>query len=179
MRSEVRIAEFKSKLSRYLRSAQAGHEIVDRIGIHVGEDQSIIAPHEEIRGTVDLLHREGGVERSHILPFNTDGALLLEVFTHDGIGTMVVDEKLESLREATADDVGGILQLIEPFEKDGTLPNTIFGEDASNRDTVDAPLWFGVVCEELAAAEAGAAALSFLPLNQPNMSAPECDRADR
>jgi amino-acid N-acetyltransferase len=64
---------------------------------------------------------EGGVERSHILPFATDGALLLEVFTHDGIGTMVVDEKLESLREATSDDVGGILQLIEPFERDGTL----------------------------------------------------------
>jgi amino-acid N-acetyltransferase len=45
----------------------------------------------------------------------------MEVFTHDGIGTMVVDEKLESLREATADDIGGILQLIEPFERDGTL----------------------------------------------------------
>src|SRR5207237_5913633 len=25
----------------------------------------------------------------------------------------------------------------------------IFGEDASNRDTSDAPLWFGLVCEEL------------------------------
>jgi amino-acid N-acetyltransferase len=55
---------------------------------------------------------DGGVERSHILPFSTDGALLMEVFTHDGIGTMVVDEKLESLREAGSDDVGGILQLI-------------------------------------------------------------------
>jgi len=64
---------------------------------------------------------DGGVERSHILPFATDGALLMEVFTHDGIGTMVVDEKLESLREAGSDDVGGILQLIEPFERDGTL----------------------------------------------------------
>jgi amino-acid N-acetyltransferase len=64
---------------------------------------------------------EGGVERSHILPFTVDGAVLSEVYTHDGIGTMVVDEKLESLREATADDVGGILQLIEPFERDGTL----------------------------------------------------------
>jgi amino-acid N-acetyltransferase len=63
----------------------------------------------------------GGVERSHILPFAVDGAVLLEVYTHDGIGTMVVDEKLESLREATVDDIGGILQLIEPFEKDGTL----------------------------------------------------------
>ncbi|MEW6693478.1 MAG: amino-acid N-acetyltransferase [Pseudomonadota bacterium] len=64
---------------------------------------------------------KGGVERSHIIPFAVDGSLLLEVYVHDGIGTMVVDEKLESLREATADDVGGILQLIEPFEKDGTL----------------------------------------------------------
>jgi amino-acid N-acetyltransferase len=62
-----------------------------------------------------------GVERSHILPFAVDGALLLEVYVHDGIGTMVVDEKLESLREATHEDVGGILQLIEPFERDGTL----------------------------------------------------------
>jgi amino-acid N-acetyltransferase len=62
-----------------------------------------------------------GVERSHILPFATDGALLMEVYTHDGIGTMVVDEKLESLREASSDDVAGILQLIEPFERDGTL----------------------------------------------------------
>jgi amino-acid N-acetyltransferase len=64
---------------------------------------------------------EGGVERSHILPYAVDGALLQEVYTHDGIGTMVVDEKLESLREATADDVGGIIALIEPFERDGTL----------------------------------------------------------
>jgi amino-acid N-acetyltransferase len=64
---------------------------------------------------------EAGVERSHILPFLVDGALLMEVYTHDGIGTMVVDEKLESLREALADDVGGILKLIEPFERDGTL----------------------------------------------------------
>jgi amino-acid N-acetyltransferase len=64
---------------------------------------------------------EAGVERSHILPFSVDGALLLEIYMHDGIGTMVVDEKLEEMREATAEDVGGILQLIEPFEKDGTL----------------------------------------------------------
>jgi len=62
-----------------------------------------------------------GVERSHILPFDIDGALLQEVYTHDGVGTMLVDEKLESLREATADDIGGILHLIEPFERDGTL----------------------------------------------------------
>jgi amino-acid N-acetyltransferase len=54
-------------------------------------------------------------------PLRWTARCCMEVFTHDGIGTMVVDEKLESLREATSDDVGGILQLIEPFERDGTL----------------------------------------------------------
>ncbi|AMN39210.1 HlyC/CorC family transporter [Rhodoplanes sp. Z2-YC6860] len=37
--------------------------ILRPFGIRVGEDQSMLAPHEEIRGTVDLLHREGGVEK--------------------------------------------------------------------------------------------------------------------
>jgi len=83
---------------------------------------------------------ESGVERSHILPFAVDGAILQEVFTHDGIGTMVVDEKLESLHEATADDVGGILQLIEPFERDGTLvrrERTEIERDVSNYTVIE------------------------------------------
>ncbi len=64
---------------------------------------------------------KNGVDRVHIIPFSVDGSILMESFTHDGVGTMIVDEKLESLREATPDDVGGVLALIEPFEKDGTL----------------------------------------------------------
>ncbi len=64
---------------------------------------------------------KSGVDRVHIVPFSVDGSVLIESFTHDGVGTMIVDEKLESLREATADDIGGVLQLIEPFENDGTL----------------------------------------------------------
>jgi amino-acid N-acetyltransferase len=62
-----------------------------------------------------------GVDRSHILPFAVDGALLQEVYTHDGIGTMVVDEKLENLREASSDDVSSLIALIEPFEREGVL----------------------------------------------------------
>ncbi len=83
---------------------------------------------------------KAGVERSHILPFAVDGALLLEIYVHDGIGTMVVDEKLESLREATGDDVGGILQLIEPFEQDGTLvkrSRTEIERDAGNYTIIE------------------------------------------
>ncbi|MFM2344192.1 MAG: hypothetical protein RLZZ210_802 [Pseudomonadota bacterium] len=62
-----------------------------------------------------------GVERCHIIPFNVDGAVLLELFLHDGIGTMITNQDLEYLREATLDDVGAIVQLIEPLEQDGTL----------------------------------------------------------
>ena len=83
---------------------------------------------------------KGGVERSHIIPFAVDGALLLEIYVHDGIGTMVIDEKLESMREATGDDVGGILQLIEPFEKDGTLVKrgrTEIERDAGNYTIIE------------------------------------------
>ena len=43
-----------------------------------------------------------------------------------------------------------ILRVFGRFESGGTLPNTIHGEDASNRDTSDAPLWYGIVYEELA-----------------------------
>ena len=83
---------------------------------------------------------QGGVERSHILPFAVDGALLLEIYVHDGIGTMIVDEKLESLREATGDDVSGIVQLIEPFEQDGTLvkrSRTEIERDAGNYTIIE------------------------------------------
>ena len=63
----------------------------------------------------------GGVARAHIVPFSMDGSTLLELFTHDGVGTMISYQNLETLREATIEDVGGILQLIEPLEADGTL----------------------------------------------------------
>ena len=63
----------------------------------------------------------GGVGRAHIVPFSTDGSALLELFTHDGVGTMISFENLESLRDATIEDVGGIIKLIEPYEADGTL----------------------------------------------------------
>ena len=47
-------------------------------------------------------------------------------------------------------EVKQLLLTFAKFEKDGTLPNTIHGNDVSNRDTSDAPLWFAVVCEDLA-----------------------------
>jgi len=48
-------------------------------------------------------------------------------------------------------EVADLLINFGRFSENGLMPNTIQGEDASNRDTSDAPLWYGVVCEETAA----------------------------
>lgn len=62
-----------------------------------------------------------GVGRVHLISRHTDGALLGELFTHEGVGTMLTPAGLETLRAASIDDVGGILRLISPLEEDGTL----------------------------------------------------------
>jgi amino-acid N-acetyltransferase len=62
-----------------------------------------------------------GVARAHLISRRTDGGLLLELFTHQGIGTMVTPDALQIVREARIDDIGGILQLIEPLETEGIL----------------------------------------------------------
>ena len=80
----------------------------------IGEEASITLQHA-------LKACRGGVERAHLVPFRKDGALLLELFTHDGVGVMIVEETLEALRPATVDDVAAIVSLLEPLEADGTL----------------------------------------------------------
>ena len=62
-----------------------------------------------------------GVARAHLVSRRAEGALLQELFTHSGVGTMITADPVERLRPAKIDDVGGILALIEPLEADGTL----------------------------------------------------------
>jgi amino-acid N-acetyltransferase len=62
-----------------------------------------------------------GVAKVHLVSADVDGALLAELFTHEGVGTMVTRQSVESLRPASIDDVGGILSLIEPLEEAGVL----------------------------------------------------------
>ncbi len=62
-----------------------------------------------------------GVPRAHLVSRQDDGALLRELFTRDGVGTMVTSEAFEGVRAAHRGDVGGILALIEPLEEQGIL----------------------------------------------------------
>ncbi|MGV8935381.1 MAG: amino-acid N-acetyltransferase [Gallionellaceae bacterium] len=64
---------------------------------------------------------EAGVTRTHLISRHTDGAVLQELFSDTGIGSMVVESSLNTLRAATIDDVGAILQILQPLEEDGIL----------------------------------------------------------
>lgn len=62
-----------------------------------------------------------GIPRAHCISYEKDGALLQELFTRDGEGSLVMEHHYEQLRVATIDDVGGILNLIKPLEDSGVL----------------------------------------------------------
>ena len=62
-----------------------------------------------------------GVRRAHIISYAQDGALLEELFTRDGAGTLVSGDNYEQIRQARVEDIGGILGLIQPLEEQGVL----------------------------------------------------------
>ncbi len=106
--------------------------IIDRNGklmreLTVSDAQALISDPDEAGGfanqylPVAIKACRQGAARVHLVDRNLDGSLLLELFTHEGVGTMISQDSLEHLRQATIEDVGGILQLIEPLEAQGVL----------------------------------------------------------
>ncbi len=61
------------------------------------------------------------VKRVHLIDRHIDGVLLQELFSRDGVGTLVSSNPFETLRQATLNDIGGILELIKPLEQEGKL----------------------------------------------------------
>lgn len=62
-----------------------------------------------------------GVKRVHLINDKQNGGLLLELYTRDGIGTMFTTSLYDEIRQATIDDVSGIIELITPLEEKGIL----------------------------------------------------------
>ena len=62
-----------------------------------------------------------GVRRAHLIQRKIDGAVLQELFTRDGTGTLITSDNFEEMRCANIDDIGGILELIKPLEAEGVL----------------------------------------------------------
>jgi amino-acid N-acetyltransferase len=62
-----------------------------------------------------------GVKRCHLISFDREGALLEELFTHDGAGTLIAQNPYEQARPADIDDIASIVELIRPLEESGAL----------------------------------------------------------
>lgn len=62
-----------------------------------------------------------GVRRAHLVDRRRDGALLSELFTREGEGTLVTSEAYEDMRPARLEDVGSLSALLRPLEEQGTL----------------------------------------------------------
>ena len=109
-----------------LFGSQAG--IVDSDGkllrqLAVGEARELTPVDEEQASLLGAARQAcmQGVPRCQIISYQDDCALLEELFTHDGSGTLVANSDYEQSRRANIEDVGGILELIEPLEQEGVL----------------------------------------------------------
>ena len=96
-----------------LEEAQALAAVLQRAG--AGRDELGDRLRESIHAC------RNGVSRVHVIDRRIDGALLLELFSRDGVGTMINADTYDSIRRATIDDIGGILELIRPLEESGAL----------------------------------------------------------
>ena len=93
-------------------TVREAHELLGRS--KVAEDVSVYLP-------CAVKACSAGVKRGHLISRHVDGALLIELFTHHGIGTMITPASPETIRQATLDDVPGIVQILEPLEQQGIL----------------------------------------------------------
>ncbi|UOA08707.1 amino-acid N-acetyltransferase [Methylobacter sp. S3L5C] len=91
------------------------------------EADAFLQEYRDIEDTISLPLKAAiqscrcGIERAHLLNRTINGALLLELFSRDGIGTLISSTPFEELRPATLNDIGGILELIKPLEQQGIL----------------------------------------------------------
>lgn len=68
-----------------------------------------------------LAASEAGIGRCHVIDGQQDGALLAELFTRDGVGTLIARDRYDTFRAARTDDINGILALLQPLEDSGIL----------------------------------------------------------
>ena len=102
----------RRKIIRQLTMEEAGKVLASRKKL---DDETRV----HLDSAIDACR--SGVGRVHLVPSWTNGALLQELYTRDGAGTLVTASAYEVTRPATVDDIGGIIELIEPLEEQGLL----------------------------------------------------------
>jgi amino-acid N-acetyltransferase len=104
----------------------AGGKLIRQISEKEAERLLVASSNAAGQAVADQLARavyacKQGVGRVHLIDRRIEGSLLLELFTRDGIGTMVSAVPFDDIRQAGIEDVAGILDLIEPLEAEGVL----------------------------------------------------------
>jgi len=109
--------------SGQLRSELLTRKAERLVAQYLASLQDTDQPHTELSRNLEAAVQacRNGVQRCHLISYKEDGALLGELFTRDGSGTMVLQDSYEQLRSATIEDVGAVLELIKPLEQEGTL----------------------------------------------------------
>ena len=80
-----------------------------------------LEPVEIARLTAATAACRAGVTRAHMVSLDNDGALLRELYSRDGAGTLISGDSYDTIRQADAEDAGGLLNLIAPLEASGVL----------------------------------------------------------
>ena len=109
---ETCVSPVDGRLLRQITTAEAGQLLEEGPAL-----AAEVIPHIEAA----IRACRNGVARAHLLDRHIDGGLLLELFTRDGVGTLVSLAPFETMRPATVQDVPGILDLILPLERQGVL----------------------------------------------------------
>jgi len=96
-------------------SAEQAQKLIDEKIKQGGADESLKNLELSVKACLAT------VTRSQVISYVDDGALLTELFTRDGVGTLITQEQYEQMRAACIEDIGGIMELILPLEQEGTL----------------------------------------------------------
>ena len=98
-----------------------GQPLLELAASELGDVIEQIEPNQRdaLQLAADACHR--GVERVHLLNWRQDGVLLDELFTRDGVGTLMYRTAYERLRRAEARDIGNLIELLKPMEEMGFL----------------------------------------------------------
>jgi amino-acid N-acetyltransferase len=113
LQEENHLVDEKGETLPHLLPIEADEILVRRI------DEISEECYQQIFAASDACRR--GIRRVHLLQRKRDGALLQELFTREGVGTLLTTSAFETTRPARIEDVGGILNLLEPLEAAGVL----------------------------------------------------------
>lgn len=118
----ILMGEEEGLSTQLLQSQKAQTEIVSQITTdELSQFIPALSFEHKLHAQAAQIAVNAGINRVHLLSHKVDGALLQELFTHEGAGTLITAANYEQLRQANIEDVGGILELLTPLEEQGIL----------------------------------------------------------